>query len=620
MARLLTQFASSLGASQRAAISTLLSEGETGGEFENTNQMQDRLAALSQLITSSPALFQSYKVKFNELVDMGRQNTEYRLARLDLNTLYQELDAIDNTVENFIFSLRKRMGDIDASINTISNSINSLELERLSQDYNRISYNTFGSHSTAMLPFDSEFAALLYKDPRSGLGITTRCSQNTTMEALTLPTMNLVVIPITEIQLLEGAATTASDLDVNPVDNSLNNILIDGDGLAWFNGVLKIDTDFAANPITPPDYVQFTINISLGTNKAFNTLTISPVIDRGFELSSIQVLDPTGSYVELLDEAAAIDHRTQLVFNEVIGSELKLLFKQYSYTTISDFTSSDVDITTEYIKSVTSQTTLQNIVIGVAGSETTYNRGYLYCLALDFIEVGRQTYSSRGIFVSTPVDTDAPVTDILLASSEIIPISDANLIQGSIEYYAAKYDYVNGVLVRSNIVPIRHGSDEVENELLMLSSGKGDLRFFPDYNSIIVKRNGTTLILGTDYELSVDSGVTSYDNLVDLGTAIIASKRPTLTVVITDPLLTDIYTVDYTIELINPNFNTAIFLDTDEIFAVTSNGLAIIKKPWLPIDTCKLFLIVIMRSFSVSNNRDTPVLNDYTLSIRELNV
>src|SRR3990172_4264677 len=127
MPRLMAQFASTMTASQRGQIAALLQEGSEAGAFSNDTALREKLEALSLLVeTSSVPFLTFFQVAPHEIVDSSKLNQEFRYMRLDMETIYKELSAIKDVLDNHynlfqqkIINVKNILSDLDTRIDTL---------------------------------------------------------------------------------------------------------------------------------------------------------------------------------------------------------------------------------------------------------------------------------------------------------------------------------------------------------------------------------------------------------------------------------------------------------------------------------------------------------------------
>ena len=252
--KLIRRFASTMAASQQGQIGALLQQGVDSGRYETTADVQQALQSLGEFVEAIPVpLFTYFQVAAHELVDTGRLNSEFRLLQLDMETIYTELDAIQDMVVGHEDWLTQKITDTKNALSLLDTQVSTLELLADESDFNLAYLNTFNMLGSGHLSRAAAEAGSLYVDPRtnSALAPSTQMVVDVHKEGLVLPVGQRRSIPIMGIGVLEGHDSTYSQLDVDPNDNNLVNVLTEGDGLYWVRGVLIADEDAFHNSITP---------------------------------------------------------------------------------------------------------------------------------------------------------------------------------------------------------------------------------------------------------------------------------------------------------------------------------------------------------------------------------
>jgi len=637
-AKLISKFASSMGASQSNQITALLQEGAEGGSFETGSDFQSHLQILSELVsTNRVPIFTFFQVAALEVVDNSRINHPLRYVQLDMETVYSELNTIQDAIAGHATLMNQNIIDVKNSLATLDTRISTLEMLSFEYEYNLAQFNTFNMLGSQTLPRTAPEAASLYTDDRLStvMGISTELELDIHKEGLVLPNV-ATQVPIVGIELLEGAGTTVSHLDVDPVDNSLDHVLVDGDSKYWVRSVLLLDQDpYHQHTPPPPEGVSAIIRILLGGFQSVNNIILTPFTSTNMKIEQISyhaASAPAGTFYDLLAGAVTITETASMLFDSIQTDEILIKINQVSYAELSDFFYGQAPADQALAASMTALGSESGITIGAATSTTVeYSKGYFYSMWFDFIGINDVDYSAQGIYVSQPLISTTPVVEVALRSG--IRHSENSLGQqmDTVEFRIIKYNYDNSSpasLLYVEDIPIKTGaglnnvpSSIIHEALLPNSSGVGILRIFPKLdtpgggaNTLKVYRDFTLLTLGTDYKISWDNGGTFASSVV----ALVASSGspstpyPRLYIQILGFSNTSNYTATYDVQTgVSANaINTATMKDSSVSFS---------PRPDLEdqLSHSHIFLKIIVRSFDLLSTRSTPAILDYTLVARE---
>lgn len=620
MAKIISQFASTMSASQRAQVAQLLREGEDGGKYATQQAFLEDLARLStQLEAINAPLFTFFYVLGGELVDNGRLNHEIRMMRLDMQTVFSELDALQDAVLGHRDLMEEHIVDVRNALSALDSNISTLELLADESSYNLAIVNSFNMLGASGLSRAHPVASALYYDSRKGaaLGPSFDLLVDVHQEGLVLPTLAKSNSTIIGIQLYEGADSTPSDLNIDPDDNSLFNISVEGDGLYWVRSILRLDEDAFQNPISPPvNGAKMSIRLDLGGFRSINSLTLAPVTDTQFELAQILYLSTDGLWYPLLSDAFTLLERAVIYFEKIDTKELVLQFTQKSYTELIDFSYADAPETTTTVFDLIDQATAYGVSFG-EGPQTVYSKGYLYTIGFDFISVDLSTFEHKGVYISKEIETSNVVAEVALKSTVIHSESSTGLVMDAIEFTLSKYNYnEDDALVYVETSPIFPVSKTIEKEVLITdASGFGKTRFYPVLSTLKVYRDHTLLTLDTDYDLSVDGGLTygPAPATTPVGPPIRLRIR------LNGYLSASSYTVSYTVATVHPTLTGEPVWQNDlRTVKVGENGLLFEYLPNLDtISYSKMYLSVVARSTDLLATRNTPIISDYSLLVRE---
>jgi hypothetical protein len=147
-----------------------------------------------------------------------------------------------------------------------------------------------------------------------------------------------------------------------------------------------------------------------------------------------------------------------------------------------------------------------------------------YSFGLKELSVLEREYLPNGLFVIEPfIANPAPVA--LAVHGDIVPNTIGN---DDIEIFLRKtnFDKSNNLIDVESFPVLLYGTDTVEERLFLTRTvgnnflfDTGQTRFYPDFDEeLTVYQDGRALILGTNYEISVDDGATWESSLPLSGT------------------------------------------------------------------------------------------------------
>jgi hypothetical protein len=621
MSRLIEKFASTLGASQRANVNTLLAEGNIRGEVRTFDQFKSRLEEfLGDVNLEAVPLTAIADVTANQLVSSALYNDMVRLIRLDLETVYTEVDNVCKIVDVHRAIQEKKIKDIRDSLAALDSQISTLELLSNDLDYGAAQFNTFNAIGAGSLSKLSPQASSLYIDPRTAQNLINsiyEANVDAAREGLTLPLDDERAIVIQAISVEKGSDSTESDLAVDPDDNGLDNILEPNDGLYWVRSILLLDQDIYGNAKSPPsDGVTVRVRLDLSGFQEINSITLVPFTDSAFYIDSISYIDVDGGEFTILATPTAVAEQTTLTFSRIVTNTVYIDIRQPSYSELLDFYYSSAPADVAEIQSLATTSGISDMEIGGGGGQL-YGKGLFYTMGFDYIGLGLSNYRDIGIYVSEPLSSLGIITEALVTASVEYSTDDAGLPQDAIEFSLAKLNYdASGLLVNTEIFPVIYESGNIEHEELVLASGLGQTRFFPDISSLVVSRDFTSLIIGTDYTVSIN-GQDFRSSLADLIALDTASGVPQkLQIRILDPLITSVYTVSYTpTTAVNSN---QIVLTGDSNVEFYGRSVRFNYSPDTEIVRSDIYTVIMLRTLNYTAGRETPIVFEYSTKISEV--
>jgi hypothetical protein len=620
MSRLIEEFASTLGASQRANVSTLLAEGDISGEIKTYEDFKAKLEAYTKNIKLEATPLTSIALATaNRLITSASYNSMVRTVRLDLEAVYTEIDNIGKLVDTHRAVSEKKTQDIRDSLAALDSQISTLELLSNDVDYGAAQFNTFNAIGAASLSKLDAVASTLYYDNRTAESLTNtiyEANVDVTREGLTLPIDSQRNVVIQQIAIEEGEDTTESDLDVDPQDNALENIVNDGDGKYWARSVLLLDEDAYGNKkAVPSNGVTARIRLDLSGFQEVNSITLTPFTDSAFYIDSISYVDVDGGEFAILTETTEISEKMTLTFSRVVTNTVYINMRQPSYSELLDFYYSSAPAELAEMQSLATTSGVSDMEIGGGGGQL-YAKGYFYTMGFDYIGLVGANYRDLGIYVSESLNSSSRVTEVLVSTEIEHSLDDSGNPQDAIEFYLAKLNYdSSGLLVRTEIFPITYESGSITHEELILISALGQTRFYPDVSGLVVYRDFTALTIGTDYTLSIN-GQDFRSSLTDLALDVATGTPQKLQIKILDPKVTSVYTTSYTPA--TSIGGASALLTGDGLVEFAGSSVRFNYSPDTEIEKCSIYTIIIMRTLNYTTGRETPIIFEYSTKIAEV--
>ena len=620
MARLIEEFASTLGASQRANVNTLLSEGNLRGEIKTFEDFKAKLSKFTEDVNlESTPLTSLALVAPNQMITSASYNNMVRLVRLDLESAYTEIDNISKLVDTHRHVQEKKIKDIRNSLAALDSKISTLELLSEDVDYGLAQFNTFNAIGANSLSKLDPVAGSLYYDVRANVSLANsiyEANVDATREGLTLPLESSKDAVIQEIVIEAGEDTTETDLNVEPGDNELDNIFQKDDGEYWVRSVLLLDQDEYGNTKSPPsDGVRARVRVELSGFQEINSITLVPFTDSAFYLDEISYSDVDGGEFAILTEPTQISEEITLTFSRVVANIIYLNIRQPSYSELLDFYYSSAPADLSEIQALAASSGISDMEIGGGGGQL-YAKGYLYTMGFDYIGVTNSSYGEKGIYVSEPLESNSIVTEASVTASVEHDIDDSGNPQDTVEFYLAKLNYdSSGLLVRTEIFPVPYSSSAVTHEELILETGVGPTRYYPVTSSLVVYRDFDPLVIGTDYTLSIN-GQDYRSSISDLSLDVATGTPQKLYIKILDPKVASVYTTSYT-PATTINSNPA-YLTGDGNVELAGRTVVFNYSPDTEIVKSFIYTIIVLRTLNYTAGRETPIVFEYSTKIAEV--
>jgi hypothetical protein len=619
MPRYLSKFTSTMPASQRAQVSVLLTEGKEDGAITNFEEFKTALEAYSDTLdTEAKPLFQVVRSLPAGIVSSWVFNYMVRTMRLDVETVFSEVDNIYEKVDVYRRLSDGFVQDTRDALAALDTAISRQEILNASPDYALAQYNTFNMLGVGRLYRDADEAGSLFYDYRRAetLDSSFDAVVDAQREGLVLPISNENVAEITSV-LVDTEATTASQLDVNPADNDIGNLIEPDDGKYWVHGVLLMSEDEFGNQSTPPSAgVTIRLVVELSGYQDINTLNLVPFTDNSITISQISYEDVDGNEYAITTLPVTISEQSVISFSRVRAKSVILDIQQKSYAELSDFTYSSQPADIQEIEDLMAATNLSQTVEIGSGLGAEYAKGYFYAAGFDYIQASLCDYGERGVYVTTPLVSTGRVSEVLLDATYEKSTDQSGNVGDAVEFTIAKYDYdESDGLLKLSLIPVIGSDSDTTQEELVINTDTGVLRFYPTHSSILVYRDHTLLTIGADYDLSND-GLNFYATIAGLDASTPSGPPYSVYVKLTNPQSSSVYTATYTPASTLATADGIHYLTSDGSAVLNGNVVEFTYPPTQDVSYSRIFLIILMRTLTYSN-RETPIIQEYSLYASE---
>lgn len=661
----LEKFRSVLNTVQARQITNLLVKKQQTGEIQNLEEFRAQLTDLTDKLLSeviSPTL-KLFLADFNSIIGSESYNFMLERIRDDLETVYAEVDNIDqivqshyNLINNIVLQgIRMGLAELESKISAYE------FLAGNRSGFDKAQFNTFRTTQKFRTSRTESDVGIFFKDPRTGLTIDSDVTVDTVGERILLGSNNFQYVPIKFVQQVFDNEATQSEEIVSLQTNPISNIIDGSRGTYWLYSVLQ-------NKLRPQGIVS-KIEFQFAHVSNFNFIEIEPASIHPMKLLRIDYIDNNGDSKTIPGIEQMLNGVTRVSFNTIFASRMHLVVSQANAVEVQ-YENKTNNIT--FINAVNGQTMdidLNNVINNLRDSITSSKileqalmtsqtitpgemvRYFDYVVGFDNIRAGYSEYASSSIFVSASTIIDE-LSQIAVKALDTRPIELAGSIRmlpsseqptgnehyhGAIEYWAVLKNFdINDQLIDINIVPLAPiGVSRIEQEALVFSNSENStlpnvsiLRFYSKHftdtekNSFHVFRNGTLLTRGLHWDFSdfpfTNDFVppTSVPNRVAIRIFAVnetdfytVSYNPTYSTVRINPI-----TVQSSLDFNTSNLNVvdltgdlSATMNIDNIIQVNKQ-----KGGGRIISYREINLLVILRRTSVNTNL-TPAVDEYTL-------
>lgn len=424
------------------------------------------------------------------------------------------------------------------------------------------------------------------------------------------------------IEIISSTGTTSSDkrntLKNNVSGNNITNVI---DGLPdthWSHSV-KVSR--------PVDTCNLKLFLGFSAAKRINSVLINPVSMYPMVLTAVSYLNTGESEVSVTITETEMKPGTitTVDIGDVTAKGIFLTFKQ-TIATNEDFVVSR-DISGDWQKGLKPTAVFDYIEdhrrdsLLIPGTETDvdtnihyydYSFGFKDILALEKIYEENGQYVPESFAITKPIDSLSLYANIDYPSGEF----------SDVEFSIRKENYSDGQTLEDiEVFPILPaGTSQLQERLFLTqqvdaaSNDAGQTRFYPDFTETFsVYSNDTLLTLGTDYEISVDSGENWETTLSFSGTP---EKTKRCLVKLLSPRTDKIFTVVYSPLISTQTAGGEVFINDEQTVTLEKNETYVFDNGRaggnIKIKHSNIMLQIVVRSNTL-NNRVTPYLKDAIL-------
>lgn len=251
-------------------------------------------------------------------------------------------------------------------------------------------------------------------------------------------------------------------------------------------------------------------------------------------------------------------------------------------------------------------------------SETPYRASFVeYSFGIRDIYAMEMEYFPNGTFIPESISFATPPETLAFYTDAEFPMGENT----SFEILMRKENYdEDGIQLDVETLPILPFGSSSINERMYFTRREdsqvirdvAQTRFFPDLDEIVtVYRGGEALTIGTDYEISVDDGVTWETELPVAGTE---GVPPKFLVKIIEPRTDTIFTIEYTPKLSVSDVGGELWLTAQRKSRLGRNQIYVFdnSRPAGSVDRCVVTLQIIARANTL-NTRVSPFLKNLVI-------
>tara|TARA_R110002020_G_scaffold268819_3_gene484120 strand:- start:62864 stop:64780 length:1917 start_codon:yes stop_codon:yes gene_type:complete len=631
----ITKLFSAIPAAQKSVMSNMLARASQKGKLRTRGDVADKLDEMGLRLqegTAPKPLIESYSGLSHSSIGLDRL-MEY--CMMDSTIIYEELDniseifeAIDrlNTID--FKAIEKGLAELDTRI-TLSQI---LDQEIFAQNFKYGILDTFDSSDSFSLSTQHPLASSLYKDPvTNDLMVAKDVMQPVqSVEGLVLPSESTKIFPIGSAYVSQGFNTTESDYNLTPgkeeassgfIPSSTVDSIRHDDNSIWTHFVY-IERGRIYD--SPPENIKAELILDMGGIVTTNTIKMLNSSPSTVTIDNILYESPDGNIYSLIAGPIVINSTEGYSghFATVSASRFYIQMSQSIYITLnSEFaklSGAYIDLPPELSSLADSVDKIAITEIsGIGSSESIELNGWLYNFAFNKIELSYSSFLERGVYISKPLKVDGDAThvciDALIAKSE----NDSGNPGDNVEYWVHKFDYSHEDILLKHvtlpILPMRTNSVE-HRALLLNQNGIGKLPFILD-GEITIYRDFTPLVIGVDYELSIDNAASWQDNNPPIGTHAGPPYGTSISIKHLDPSST--YTVSCDVKLAKLNDSILMYMDENATAVLGGDAIYSFREPSGYRDQVKesvFFLVIIARSLNHNKfYRSSPLVFHYGL-------
>jgi len=635
MSRYLDKFVSVIPAVQGKQITEILSNNKNLGSIRTVEEYSQKADELFQVLAQTdpkPTL----KLFLGEVdKTLSSETFNFMMERIidDLTSVFKEAKNIADVailhrkliVETILRSLR-------FAINNLNDNISVHEFLSKNKDgFTAAQFNSFKQDNVLKTARTDALATALYVDPSTGLLVpaTEDAVVDPVGEQLLLSASLTKEILMKNVRLILDADTRATEVDVTFPGSDIKHIIDGQEDTYWINDVLLSSPE--------PEGVIMKLELQLAGMQEVNFIELEPATLFQFSLFEMDYIDASGSLRHIPLDEVVLDRPRRLNFSKITTNTIILSFRQRTYIRARYSFNADTQsyerivaqdpITLEDVDFTSVEQELSDLIdsanlkaaIGVtqAGFQFDDVDMFEYIAGFDNIRVGLNQYNERGIYVGSKLESPRPGVLGLQVNAQRNLHEVLGYPIDSLEFTVYKQNFdSSGNFVDTevfNVPPVSETSMSHERMLLSdrtaLPNDTGVLRFYPDVTKPFkIFRDGTELTIGSDYQVSGDSGV-SYQSVLNPILHNPGGQFHDFKVQIIGPASTSIYTASYT-----PLYN--VYVNSGRTATLVNGNLInfVLERTTNSVDRSEMYLIITLRRNFTDVTR-TPELRDYSFLV-----
>ena len=610
----ITKFLDTLTASRAKYVRQILNQMRDRGEIRSIEEFRERVSGLSSILQgkSSPMTPQLL-FKEGDLIESNSLQTFFSSLRGDLQILLSETEELSNKVRGHRTLLS------ESYFQTLADSVENLLSVVISYEALVLGRSIFG-YTIALYDFTQSLPESL----DSSLGLDIRTGESLLLSRPVFPSKGVGLSSsslgtyrkrFTTANILTSSTTPETEYNAD-IPRPLSNIIDGNSNTNWKRTILLSNyhpncqlalslifplltriQGIVINPISdhPMRIASGTYTDSSGHSHSLNIGTGSSRTRNGFlgEVSQSWILSEGSQEIPVGDiEAKSIS----LVFQQDSASDF-----QAHLTSANGQTTSLVDGST--LRNYSAESGIL-APLGVVSQGTSRSVSYkAYSFGFRDIYAVSRSYRNSGYFTPASVEKNALKT---LGLSVEADLSEDKV---AVEFVLCKEDFDSeNSLLKAKTFPLcPYGWSSIveslpltQRTLSLTIPDSGFIRMYPNFSSLFnIIRNGEPLVIGRDYEISVDGG-TTWESVIPPVTTPSLPQKCMVRILSVAP--TSLYGVEYLPLTSDLSNSVGVFLDNERSIKLGKNFQIIFLDRILPVKSRLSLCTIVKRLVPGSNS------------------